>query len=157
MPSSITSASPAEAKDRHIRMAALGLLLIALKFGLDATAHFVSPETAELLDYGTIAASIGAVLLILPLVFYKVFRLDPRDRAVYFSDQSFAMDALKRAQVFSWSVTFLLLVFLEILVDEPGALAPGFYLQAALTVMLGSTAVAFLVLSRDPGEEGLDA
>ena len=157
MTSPRTTASPAEDKDRHIRLAALGLLLIALKFGLDATAHFVSPDAAQLLDYGTIAASLGAVLLILPLVFYKFFRLDPQDRAVYFSDQSFAIDALKRAQVFSWSVTFLLLIGLEITADDPGALAPDFYLQAALAVMLGSAAVAFLVLSRDPGEEGLDA
>jgi len=157
MTSPRTTASPAEDKDRHIRLAALGLLLIALKFGLDATAHLAPPDAAQLLDYGAIAASLGAVLLILPLVFYKFFQLDPQDRAVYFSDQSFAIDALKRAQVFSWSVTFLLLIGLEITADDPGALAPDFYLQAALAVMLGSAAVAFLVLSRDPGEEGLDA
>jgi len=130
----------------------VGLLLLAFKYGVDASTHFVSPTTAAQLDLLVIALAAGTVLLILPMFAYKLFRLDQESRKEYFSQDSFTAHVFRRAGGVAAAAAILTLLLLEVVADRLDAVPPRFYLQVSLGLTLGAYAVAVLVFSRDPGE-----
>lgn len=149
--------SPAEVKDRHAKLAAFGLLSLGAKYAVDAVAHFVDPAVARSLDYVGVALALGAVLMVIPMVYYKWRRLDPAGRRAFLSDDGFTANTFKKAQLFSWSASMVVLVLFEVASDDLTGVPGRFYLQAALAVMLITFSVSFLILDRDPGGDGAHA
>lgn len=149
----------ADAGDRHQTLAALAALSIALMFATRAAMHLVDPWTAEALDVVTIGFAWVGVALLVPMIYWKVLKLPRAERHIYFSDEGFVAEVLRRAQKVSWAVTFFLLIGLEMFVGAKGydgywsTLPPEFFLQVVLAAMLGVMATVFLVLSRGEGAE----
>lgn len=149
--------SPAEVKDRHAKFAALALLALGAKYAVDAAAHFVGPAAARSLDYAGIALALGAVLLVVPMVYYKWRRLDRAGRRAFLSDDGFTATTFKKAQLISWTASMLLLVLFEAASDDFTGVPTRFYLQAALAVMFVTFSLSFLILGRDPDGDGAHA
>jgi hypothetical protein len=147
----------ADTKDRHAGLVALGVLALGLKYGADAWMHFAGQEWTRILDVVGIALGLSAVILIVPILVWKIRHLTPEQRRVYFSDQSFTAAVLRKAHVASWASTVLVLLILEVVSRDLPRLPPAFFLQSTLAVMFASLAVSFLILDRVPGGRGSDA
>lgn len=149
--------SPAEVKDRHTRLAAFGLLALGAKYALDAAAHFVGPAAARSLDRIGVALALGAVLMVLLMIYYKWRRLDSAGRRAFLSDDGFTASTFKKAQLISWAASMFVLVLFEAASDDLTGVPTSVYLQAAIAVMLLTFSVSFLILNRDPDGDGADA
>ena len=147
-----TKLSVADAKDRHARIAALGLLAFAFKYLADSLVHFVDPDLSQWLGWTADGLNVVAVLLIVPIYFWKLRKLDREQRRAYFSDESFTADRMRRAFGVSISATFIVAIFLEVASKRIPEVPSAFFLQVVLFTLLGSLAVSFLVLTRDDTE-----
>jgi hypothetical protein len=140
--------STADTKDRHTGLAALGALALGLKYAADAGMHFAGQEWARILDVIGIGFGLSAVILIVPIVVWKIRHRAPVQRRVYFSDQSFTATVLRKAYVASWAATMFVLLVLEVVSKDLPQLPPAFFLQLALALMFASLSVSFLILDR---------
>lgn len=145
---------PAELADRHASILGVAVLLIGLRFAVAAAMHFTSPSTTAILDTIEIVLAVGGAVIVVGLVFWKSRRLTPAQRRTYFDRDGFTFEAIQRARVASWNMTFLVLVALEIFADDADRVSADFFVQIALAVLLCAFGLKFFALMRDPdGDE----
>lgn len=145
----------AEVAERHSRLLLLGVLFLALKYAASAGMSVSSGALHQSLDYIELALALVGVGLIIPVCIWKLVKLramPTSKRILYFAPDSFAVDAINRAQRISWASLFISLIILEIISDKQTRLPAVFYLQISLAVMLGVFAGAFFSIYREPGE-----
>jgi len=149
----------AEMAERHSRLLLLGVLLLAFKYAASAGMSVSGGTVHQALDYIELVLALAAVGLIIPVCIWKLVKLramPPSKRILYFAPDSFAVDAINRAQRISWASVFFLLIILEIISGKETQLPGVFYLQTSLSVMLGVFAGAFFFIYRE-SEEPEDA
>jgi len=140
--------SIADSKDRHAGLAAWGLLALGLKYAADAGMHFVGQEWARILDFGGIGLTVAAVIMIVPIFLWKFRHRAPEQSRIYFDEQSYTADSIKRAHVASWATTLVALVILEVVSKDLPDLPSAFFLQVVLAAMFASLSVTYLVRAR---------
>lgn len=144
--------SISDRKDRHASLIALGGLLLGLKYFADAAQALAPSDLRSTLDAAALVLALTGVLLIVPVLIWKVRHLSPRERRVYFSRESFTAQVVARAQVASWNATLLALFGLDIVYRGTPTLPVEFFVQALLGVALTVFAAVFLGLNREPSE-----
>lgn len=149
-------ASISDTKDRHASLIALGGLLLGLKFFADASQALAPTSLRSTLDLAALVLALAGVLLIVPVLIWKLRHLTARERRAYFSRESFTADVVARAQVASWNVTLLALFGLDVVYTGSPALPVEFFVDVLIGVALTVFAGAFLILNREPGEGGAD-
>lgn len=148
--------SISDSKDRHASLIALGGLLLGLKFFADAGQAFSPSGVRSALDVAALVLAVMGVLLIVPVLFWKLRHLSARERRAYFSPGGFTADVVSRARTASWNVTLLALIGLDITYDQWTELPAEFFLHALIGVALTVFAGVFLVLNREPSKGGTD-
>jgi hypothetical protein len=140
----------AEICDRHRAVLATAFLAIGISSAAGATGHLVNhPSYLRWLEMATAAAG---VLLIVGAMAWKTRRLQGR-RGPYLGDQGFVAHTVTMAHVSSWSVTFILLGVMKVLVDDDTQLPIEFFLQTVLATMLVVHGAVFLFLNRSHGND----
>lgn len=145
----------AEVAERHSRLLLLGVLLLAFKYAASAGMSVSGGVVHQSLDYIELALALAAIGLIIPVCLWKLVKLralPASKRILYFAPDSFAVEAINRAQRISWASVFFLLIILEIVSDKGTRLPGVFYLQISLSVMLGVFAGAFFAIYRESVE-----
>jgi len=143
-------------KDRHASLIALGGLLLGLKFFAEAAQPLSPPDFQSTLDVAALVLAITGVLLIVPVFIWKFRHLSSGERRAYFSRESFTADVVSRAQTASWNVTLLALIGLDIAYEGSPALPVEFFVHALIGGAFTVFAGVFLVLNRQPSEDGAD-
>lgn len=83
----------------------------------------------------------------MPAVIAKL-RLPKNQKLVYYSEDGYVAQLLRRAFKASWATTFISLVVLEVVArDVDTDLPPVFFIQVGLFIMLSVMSVTFLVLN----------
>lgn len=142
--------STAEIADRHSRLIALVMLLMAVYFGTSAAGFVVGQEAARYLDMVGVATAVLGMGLLLPIMFWKILKLPKEDRPLYFSSDGYVAQTLAQAKNLSWVSTFVLLMFIDPLTKEAlQDLPTSFFLKVVLAAMLGVFGGAFFFLNRE--------
>jgi len=143
----------AQIVDTFMQRTALGLVLIASKFVLTATSHFLPAASEDMVDITAVLLSIAAVFVILPS-FSRYVAARQKDKSCFANVESYLAEMFKEAGMRAFSATFVLLIGLQIFTDlaEPG-LPIVFYLDLIVAVMTGSAAVSYFLLVQDDEEE----
>lgn len=149
-------ASISDTRDRHASLVALGGLLLGLKFFADAARYVFPPNVGPALDLAGLGLALAGVLLIVPVVIWKLRHLSPRERRSYFSREGFTAKVVGRAQTASWNVTLLALVGLDVVFDGSRSLPAEVVVHALIGLAFTVFAGVFLVLNREPSVEGDD-
>lgn len=142
--------SPADIGDRHRHLLALALLAIGAGFGASAVGHLVGESAEVYLDWLQVGGTAIGVLLIVPILAWKLRNLSADLRHLYFSPEGFVAETMHKAQKASWEATFVVVMLLTVL-DETLArlgLPPEFYLEGIVALMTGVFGVTFLFLNR---------
>lgn len=145
--SSTNTVSTADLADRHRQYFALAMLGAGLIYLAKAAEHVASGALAQYLDYAIATAAVLVVGSLLPPFIAKL-RLPAGQKMVYFSEDGYVAQLLRRAFKASWATTFIGLVGLEIVLGEVTTdLPPVFFIQVGLFIMLSVMSVTFLVLN----------
>jgi len=152
--------STPEAFDRHRRLVAVALLAMSVMFGAKAAEHLVGPGPGRYLDYLQLSMAVLMGVILARVVYWKLVKLPKGERHLYFSSDGFVMDSLNRAIRASWSVTFLLLMALEVFTSDDDfttTLPSEFFLALAIAAMLGVVSSVFFFLNRADADESSHA
>lgn len=150
--------SPADIGDRHRHLLALALLAIGVGFGASAVGHPVDQAAEVYLDWVQIGGTAIAVLLLIPILVWKLRNRSADLRHLYFSSEGFVAETMRKAQKASWEATFVVVMLLTVL-DETLArvgLPPEFYLEGIVALMTGVFSLTFLILNRVERSVGPD-
>jgi len=150
--------SPADIGDRHRHLLALALLALGVGFGASAVGHPAGQAAEVYLDWVQVGGTALAVLLLSPILAWKLRNRSADLRHLYFSPEGFVAETVRKAQKASWEATFLVVILLAAL-DETLArlgLPPEFYLEGIVALMTGVFGVTFLVLNRVERSGGPD-
>ena len=123
-----------------------------------AADHLLGPEADGFLKILRIAMASVTVLCMVSVAYWKLFKLPPGERHLYFNADGFVMSAFYRAQAISWVVTFLSLMVLEEMSHATSFrdLPHAFFLHAAMAVMLGVSSLVFFYLNRSDGDDEIE-
>jgi len=144
-PSQMVSA--ADVADRHRQYFALALLGVGLIYLAKAVAHLVSGGVAEFLDHASTVLALLVIGSLVPAMITKL-RLPADQKMIYFSEDGYVAQLLRRAFSVSWVTTLISLISLEfiargILADLPSV----FFIQVGLFILLSVMSVTFLLLN----------
>lgn len=145
--------STADLGDRHRTLAAVAALALSLFFGASAAERVAAPDLAALLDWIALSMAAVAVLLVLPILAWKLRRRGGEGWHLYRGRDGYVADVLARAHIVSWAVTFFVLVVLRHFAESVEGLPPGFFFEVVLAIMLAVFSVSFLVLDRSVAED----
>lgn len=145
--------STADLGDRHRTLSAVAALALSIFFGASAAERVAAPDLAALLDWAALSMAALAVLLVVPILAWKLRRRGGEGWHLYRGRDGFVADVLARAHIVSWTVTFFVLVLLRSLAGRFEGLPPGFFFEAVLAIMLAVFSVSFLVLDRSASED----
>jgi hypothetical protein len=139
--------------DRHRRLIAFAVLFMSGMYGMRTLEYVAPPGITGALEILQLVCGALAVLFVVPVFFWKVRNLSGSTRKQYFSEDSYAAEALSRAHVTSWNTTLLLLVFMTVMDRRLAGMPAQFFLDLPLAVMLAVFALRFLYLDREPADE----
>ena len=146
--STTSPVSTADIADRHRQFFALSMLSAGLIYLVKALEVLITGAAVDVLDYGIIALAICTVGLLIPAIITKI-RLPSDQRLVYFNEDGYAAEQLRKSFKTSWAATLLSLVALDtVLPDFLAHLPAAFFIQIGLFVMLSVMSVTFLILNR---------
>lgn len=139
--------SAADVADRHRQYFALALLGVGLIYLAKAVAHLVSGGVAEFLDHASTVLALLVIGSLVPAMITKL-RLPADQKMIYFSEDGYVAQLLRRAFSVSWVTTLISLISLEfiargILADLPSV----FFIQVGLFILLSVMSVTFLLLN----------
>ena len=150
-------ASLAETADFHKQITAVAIFLVAIKYAAAAAVYLVNETTGQYFDWLELGISLVVILLILPMVAWKYSKLSKAQRSAYLEPDGYLATVFKQAMAKSWSVTFVLLVFLEVFVKERWLWLPSeFFIQVVVAIMLAVFSVTFFYLSRADSEDDFE-
>lgn len=140
--------STADTADRHRQFFALAMLSAGLIYLVKALEVIITGSAVAVLDYGIIALALCTVGFLIPAVITKL-RLPSDQKLVYFSEDGYAAEQLRKSFKASWAASFLSLAALEtVLPDFLAHLPAEVFIQIGLFVMLSVMSVTFLILNR---------
>ena len=105
--------SPAQTVDRILQRTAIGVFLLSLAYSMSAAMYLVSEEAAGYMDRVQLALGILIVLIVLP-AFLKFLRLKFRRGSDSPESDGYVAEMFKRAGSKAFSLTFILLIVLEL-------------------------------------------
>jgi len=145
--STTQNVSTADLADRHRQFFALAMLGTGLIYLAKAAEHVAAGALAAYLDYVIVALAVIVVGSLLP-AFVAKFRLPAGQKMVYFSEDGYVAQLLRRAFKASWATTFIGLVVLEVVLREVATELPAvFFIQVGLFTMLSVMSGTFLLLN----------
>lgn len=149
------SESLAQLTERLQSYSAIVVTLIGVAFGCDAFAVISAPATAELLQQANDIIMV-AVMLGAALMFWMWVRLSPASRCKG-EPEGFITDVSKKATLYAWTLTALLLIFWAPILDAaaldwPVAVVTELTVAASMLVY----GAAFFLLSRESGDDADD-
>ncbi len=137
----------AEVLDKFMHAVAIALLLFSLKFATSAAMHFADGSLLNILDWTEIVLTGLAVIILIPAGFrFKLLKYKPEHR--FFEPNGYVIDIFRRSFEKGFSITFLMLVILDVATKRHFTEIPtAFFIEIILVVMLGSFGIAFFLLS----------
>lgn len=146
----------AEKVDRFQKFVTLGIFVLAISYGLETAQFLVGDATKEILEDITFPLSILVMIIILPNALHFGY-LRYKYKKICLEIEGFVMDAVKRASVMSFSLTFVFMVFLDgfmLFNDEAGGdffpdMPARFYLKVILCFTLTVQSLFFFWYTRD--------
>lgn len=145
--------SAADIGDHHRNLIALVALALAGYFGTSAFEPIVSAEAATALHWIGVSLALVALLLLLPIVVWKLRNRDGEVWKLYQGNDGYVADILAKAHMASWGATFLLLVALSRLDRKLAHLPPESCFAGVAAFMLAVFSLVFLYLNRPVGAE----
>jgi hypothetical protein len=142
----------AEIADRHRRYMAYAMLAVGTLYFSKAAVHLIPAHIAHYMDYVQVFLAAITVVLIAPIMIWKITHRSASERIVYFSKDGYAAQAFIFAQKRSWAITFVLLTLLEPLTKILANYPVEFAIQLVLAIMLITMSLLFLYKTR-PDED----
>ncbi len=143
----------AEVADRRWELIAVAVFLIALKSVASALMAVTDASWVRYLDWVEAATALGAMAIVLRLLFIKFARVPRAQRGRFLSMETYVGSAFKSAAFKSWGVTFVLLSMLAT-ADRLLQKAPAeFFLNLVIAAMLLVFSLTFFILSRSTEDE----
>lgn len=152
------TSTPADVGDRHRHLLAFALLAIGGGHAASAAAHLTGETTAVYLDWVLTGCAVVTVLLVVPILVWKLRHRSADMRYPYCNPDGFVAETVRRAQKASWETTFVVVILLAAL-DETIVglgLPPEFFLSGIVALMAVVFALVFLVLNRIEAGHGVD-
>lgn len=134
--------------DRHRRLIAFAVLALGARYGISASAFLVDAGLASPLRFLADGLTLLAVGLIVPVIVWKARNRSRDDWHLYKDDDGFVAGTITRAQIGSWTLTFMVLILTESMDRTLGDLSWVFLFDVVLAVMLLSFSLIFLYLDR---------
>lgn len=153
----------AERVDKFQKTIAIGLLVLASAYGFEIAQFWVAEETKDLLENISFGLSILVILIILPSVL-SIAYLKYKYRGACIEQEGFVLEAVKKASVMAFSLTFAFMVFIDgfLLFNDDAELdffpdmPVKFYLKSIMAFTLVIQSLFFFWYIRDDSE-GEDA
>ncbi|WP_286830832.1 MULTISPECIES: hypothetical protein [Kordiimonas] len=146
--------SAAQTLEKFMQRTAIGTFLLAVSYTIGTAEFLVSADLAETLNIIQKPIGLLVILIVAPAVWSlkRIGAIKPRPGCD--EPESFVKDMLARASTLAFSITFVVLLALQVLsdkifTDQP----PAFFIGIALMVSLYVFSVSFFVLSRDTGDD----
>jgi len=152
----------AEKMDRFQKFVAIGILVLAFSYTAEVFQYLVSGSTLEILKSVSFWLGILVILIILPQAIQFGY-LRYKYRSFCIEIEGYVLDAVRKASVMSFSLTFCFMVFMDgfLLLNGEADLNVSteyparFYLKIILAFTLFIQSIAFFWFTR--GGEGDDA
>lgn len=134
--------------ERFMQRTALGVFLLALRYGMTAAGPLLGEELMALVRYLQLALSLLIVLLVLP-AFWHYLKLRRQRRADCANPDSFVLEMFRRAALIAFSYSFVLLVLLDLVSRKSLVyLSAPLVINLVLSFMLAVFSISFYLLSR---------
>jgi len=138
--------SPADTIDRLIQLYAGIAILMAAKFAVSAAMVVVQGPILGLLDKAELTLTTLAVVLALSLLLFHWRKLPTEQREAYLKGEGFVPEALRRAAIKAFFLSFLLMSFMPpISTRFPVEYDAQFFLNVSLSFMLVTLATTFFL------------
>lgn len=150
----------AEKVDKFQKTVAVGLFVLALTYVVEVAQFLTTGQTAEILDDIGLGGGILVVLIVFP-AFVRFMHLRFKNRKACLETEGFVLQAFKTASSYSFSYTFVFMVFLNafmVFLEGSGTgffpdFPPEFYLKTIMAVTLGVHSVSFFLINRESSED----
>ncbi len=150
----------AERVDKFQKTVAIGLLVLAASYGVEIAQFTVEEGTQEILERVSFWMSILVIIVILPSVL-GIGYLKYKYRGACIEQEGFVLEAVKKAAVMSFSLTFAFMVFIDgfLLFNDDAEMdffpdmPVKFYLKAIMAFTLTIQSLFFFWYTRDTDEE----
>lgn len=145
--------STADVADRHRLYFALAMFAVGLIYLGKAIAPWIHGPASDLLNYAVYALGISTIGVLIPSVITKI-RLPRNERIVYFSDDGYVADLVRRSFKVSWATTFITLTICEIVFDSVlSKFEALFIIRITLFIMLTVMSMTFILLNWSANKE----
>ena len=144
------SYSVAERSDRHMQWFATAMFVVSLMY-IASALEFILPTYKSTLSVLQVVCAVSTVIIVLPIMYWKLFKLSKRDRTEYFQPDGFLFGVVKKAASKSWAITFVVVVLAIPLIKRLEALPPKFFLELTVALMVGTFGVLFFFYQSDQG------
>jgi hypothetical protein len=146
----------AEAADRRWQLLALAMLLIACKAGISAAMVLADATVRTWLDWAEMGAALGALVIVLWLLFFKFMKVPAHLRRRFLDIEGFVATTIQKSFKLSWLVTFVTMTILAPASKRFATVPAEFFVQALMALMLGVFSVGFFVMNATGGgDEGI--
>ncbi len=152
--SAIKKTSTADHVDNHKRLVCFAMFLLSLIYAVGVIKYVADEEVVSYLGIlGKGLAGLFFVVLIVS-IYWKVRFIPENQRHLFSSPDSYGMQALNRACMISWVLTFVCLSLIKLTISKDSSTFPAeFYLNLTVFVMLAVFSVTFFFLFRTDREE----
>jgi len=155
--STIRKTSTADHVDNHKRFIVFALLLLSFIYAAKVVMYVVDGEMHYYLRILQIGLAGLMVAVFIGSIYWKIAYIPKNQRNLFSSSDSYVMQALNRACMISWSLTFMCLSLIMVTTNKNSSAFPAeFYLALTLFVMLAAFSLSFFFLFRTDKEEEIE-
>ena len=140
--SSVKAVSVAEMADKHLKILAIAVFFMAIKYAVSAAMIFISEEFKGVVNVLELVVQVIAAVLILYIMFWKFRLLTREQRKKFFDSESYVVSVFNLAMQKALGITFVVLIILEAISRKSG-LPADFFLNTIISLMLGVLSVVF--------------
>lgn len=153
----IKKMSTADHVDIHKRLMALAVFLLSLIYAGGAIKYIVDDEVVSYLRI-LMKGVVGLLFVVIVVLIYWKVSFIPRNQRHFFSfPDSYVMQAISRACMISWFLTFILLSLIRTTISSDSSTFPtNFYIDLTLSFMLALFSVTFFFFFRTDKEEEIE-
>lgn len=140
--------------DRMLHRLALTVFLMAVAYCAAAGVYFAPEGVVKLLGSARTIIGLVAVAISLPTAISLILRYMKGEDRKWDEPGGFLHDVLAKAGMYSFTVTFIFMVFFDLALNGPFRNLPALtVLHIVLAVSLFSVSTSFYLLSRDSGDD----
>ncbi len=139
--------------DRFLQFTTIGVFVLSFSYGVGAVSYFLPAGMAGVLNALKIGLAVLGSAIVLPF-FIKFVRYRKTCGKTFLDQSGFIIDVYRKACETAFAVTFVFLIFLELISGEIFPDLPAVvYVRAVLTVLLLSLSISFFFMSRGNDDE----